>query len=354
MSRKRRLTIEDLSAEFVVGLFFFLAMVILAYFTIILSKDAFMQDRWTLRAEFDQIAGLTEGDAVMARGVHVGTIKDVALVDSKVLVSASMTEDLTIYEGYSVEVRYSSILGGRYMSIHPGSSDADAVPQVEILEGDSPADVLSDTSDLVRELKTQVDELSATFEESDVIPKIAKAVDDLQAITAQIREGEGTLGRLVQDEGMYETAVEALTQLKEGADSLNRVASNIDGAVTDARAGKGTIGKLLTEDRLHKDLEALVADLRKTATSLGDGESSLGRIVNDDGELYDKLLNAVENTKEISGQIRKGDGTVGKLVMDESLYDEIRGTVIELRNAIEDFREQAPISTFGSFIFGAL
>ena len=56
----------------------------------------------------------------------------------------------------------------------------------------------------------------------------------------------------------------------------------------------------------------------------------------------------------IARSVREGQGTLGKLVNDPALYDDAKKTVNEVRSAVEDFREQAPVSTFGGLIFGAL
>lgn len=381
MSRGGSLSIREMSAEFAVGLLFFSALAILAFFTVILGRETWFHKQWEMQVEFPSVAGLSEGDHVTARGVKVGNIEDISLTDSRVVVTAILNKKFTIHRGYEIEVRYSSILGGRYMAIEQGPTAAPEVALNEPLKGNTPSDVLRDTAALIQDIKTQIDEVSSTFRESQVFDKVANVVDDLQVVTDNLRKGRGTLGKLVQEEGMYDSALDAFTELKRGADSLDRVAANIDGAVTEARDGKGTIGKLLTDDRLYKDMQsvisnletgrgtfgkllqndeiytdlaALTGDLRETTASLNQGKSSLGRLFKDNGELYDRLLQAVANTEDISGRIRRGEGTVGKLVKDEELYNDLRATVRELRAAIEDFREQAPISTFGSFIFGAL
>jgi phospholipid/cholesterol/gamma-HCH transport system substrate-binding protein len=59
-----------------------------------------------------------------------------------------------------------------------------------------------------------------------------------------------------------------------------------------------------------------------------------------------QLETSLKAVEQISGQIRQGQGTLGKLVQDDSLYVEAESTLKEMRNLIEDLREQAPISAF--------
>ncbi|MFO7820827.1 MAG: MlaD family protein [Lentisphaeria bacterium] len=354
MSRKGRLTIRDIGAELTVGALFFIALGILAFFTIILSKEALFSKRWELQVYFPRVAGLSQGDNVMARGVKVGHIKNIELTDSRVLVTANLGKKFSIYEDYEIKVQHSSILGGKYLSIDQGAASGSQVAIDTPLEGNLPTDMLQDTAELVQEIKTEVKRVSKSFHESKVLPKLADAVDNLQSLTADLRAGRGTFGKLLQDEAIYDTALEAFAELKNGAGSLDRAADSVNGAVADARAGNGTLGKLLTEDKVYNDLETLMANLRETSASLNNEGSTVGRLFHDQGKLYDRLLTAAENTEDISGRIRRGDGTVGKLVKDEDLYNDLRSTIQQLHAAIRDFREQAPISTFGSFVFGAL
>ena len=59
--------------------------------------------------------------------------------------------------------------------------------------------------------------------------------------------------------------------------------------------------------------------------------------------LYRPILDMLDRRSQ---RIREGEGTLGKLIYDEALYEEAKNTLTEARNLIEDMREQAPISAF--------
>jgi phospholipid/cholesterol/gamma-HCH transport system substrate-binding protein len=65
------------------------------------------------------------------------------------------------------------------------------------------------------------------------------------------------------------------------------------------------------------------------------------------------LSDAVASLKNIAGRIEKGEGTVGRFINEDTLYEDVEATVGELRATIDDFRETAPITAFGSIFFGA-
>ena len=55
----------------------------------------------------------------------------------------------------------------------------------------------------------------------------------------------------------------------------------------------------------------------------------------------------------VAAQVRAGEGSLGKLVMDTELYQEALESVQLITRTLEDYREAAPISTFTNVLFGA-
>jgi phospholipid/cholesterol/gamma-HCH transport system substrate-binding protein len=62
----------------------------------------------------------------------------------------------------------------------------------------------------------------------------------------------------------------------------------------------------------------------------------------------------VASLRSVTDKIQKGEGTIGQFVNDDKLYNDIKGTVNEARAALDDVRENTPVVTFSSVLFGAL
>ena len=62
----------------------------------------------------------------------------------------------------------------------------------------------------------------------------------------------------------------------------------------------------------------------------------------------------LSNVTEASRFVKNGEGTLGKLSADESLYRELDGLVRDIRHIIDNYRDTTPISTFSSLATGAL
>jgi phospholipid/cholesterol/gamma-HCH transport system substrate-binding protein len=377
----KRLTRHDLSLEFAVGAFFFLALVLLAYFTVILNRDNLVGARESVQMRFPEVAGLSEGDAVLARGVQVGVVDQLELDDGGVTVTVSLANPLSIRDGYSVDIRFSSILGGRYVALSPGPEAAPELEPGTVLTGDAPADFMADASEMMDTLSQEISNLRSTLDEGGLLENVSAFAADMKAISSDIRAGKGSLGKLVNDPELYENArsaadelanagkkiqevgavfQETLDEAREGRGTLGKLLTddelydNANTILADLKAGKGTLGKLLNDEAAYEEIRAFSANLRELTDKLNTGDSSLARLMADDGELFEQLRASMEATAEITRRIRDGEGTLGKLITDEAVYEDAKRTITEIRSAIEDLREQAPMATFGSFIFGAL
>ena len=372
MSSRRHLTWKELSMEFVAGIIFFIALAILAAFTIMLSREDFF-GKATWQVGFPDVAGLNEGDNVLVHGVNIGRVKKVSLLNDQAKVALRLNQEIKFYKDYVIDIRYSSVLGGRHVAVTPGSRAAGEVPPGTLLIGRPTPDLVNEATRLVQDIKVEWNSISKTFEKEQIIPKIAKFVDDMSAISADLRAGKGTIGKLIQEPALFDQATQALTSIKGAGDSLNGVLADAQkgkgtlgklltddslfteyrGIAADLRAGKGTLGKLLVDDQLYNDVRATTADLRKISDTVVKGSSSFGKLVMDNGELYLSLQNTLSSAEEVAQALREGRGTLGKLAMDPALYQETRQTILELRGAVQDFREQAPVSTFGGLVLGA-
>ena len=373
MSSGRHLTWKELSMEFVAGVFFFIALIVLGIFTMVLSRETFFMPKITREVVFADVSGLSEGDDVQVHGVNVGRVERLELTNGAVHVFVRLKETLKLYRNYRIEVRYSSVLGGRHVAIAAGSPDSGDVSSTEVLNGVAAGDLVNEATRLVQEARAELQNIRDKLEKEQVIEKISRFTDDMTAVSADLRAGKGTLGKLLVDPSLYDRANETLTSIRNAGDNINVMVADVRGGkgtlgklmtedslyveakgiMTDIRGGRGTLGKLFTDDEVYNQLRGFTTDMKQVSERLVKGESTLGRLLMDKGELYLSLRNTLSSAEEVAEAIRSGKGTLGKLAMDPTLYDDTKKTILEVRGAIQDMREQAPVSTFGSLILGS-
>jgi len=86
--------------------------------------------------------------------------------------------------------------------------------------------------------------------------------------------------------------------------------------------------------------------------NIAEGKGSVGKVIMKE-ELYDNLKETTENLAVITGTVRSGQGSLGRLVMDEELYVQVKMALGTVQRALEEYREAAPITTFTSIFFNA-
>ena len=144
------------------------------------------------------------------------------------------------------------------------------------------------------------------------------------------------MGRLLgPDDALYNDVHAAVT-------NANRLIANLDATAVKLRNGEGTVGRLLADDKIHRDLEEAIASFKSTCQSF-DGRKVV--------ESADRLLG---NLNVVAERLRNGEGTVGRLIKDDRMYREVEGLVRDIRQMVDNYRDTTPISTFSSLATGAL
>ncbi len=345
------------SAEFLTGLLFVGALIILFYFTaLVRGKDLFLSGReFVITVKFPGAGTLSENDKVRVIGVEMGRVKKMTLSgeNNEVYVELLLKREIQIYKDYHITIQNSSVFGGGYVNIFPGASKAGIVPKDEILIGRPPIDIMYEASGLIAALRDDEKLLHSALEGKffDNISEAAKSLGEnskeFNAVWADIRSGKGTLGKLFSDSAVYDEA-------KKSFENVGEASAKITSLLSDLQAGKGSLGKIISDDKAYNTLIDSMEKMREVVAKISSGEGTLGKFVNDKGELYNSISGSMKTAEEIALELKGGKGTLGMMIKDDSLYLELKETVRQFRAAIEDYREMSPIATFGSMLLGAL
>ena len=158
---------------------------------------------------------------------------------------------------------------------------------------------------------------------------LRQSLENLEAITGDLRQGRGVVGRLLRDEE-FARSTEALFV------SMDKVADLIGSIDPD----KGALGAVLTEggagQQAIEDYAATAASLRRIAEDMESEDGMLGQLLSpsEEGEAFGRdLRRLVTNLAEISDKINRGEGTLGALVNDRSLYDGMEDVVVGVNDS---------------------
>ena len=105
-------------------------------------------------------------------------------------------------------------------------------------------------------------------------------------------------------------------------------------------------------DELLAKVNTIVSEVQKFTGVLGDNKDNLQTILSSLSKSSPQLKESLESVRRIAEKIERGEGTLGKLITDDTLYLEARKTVKAIGQAAEGVQDQTPLIAFTSVLFG--
>ena len=314
-----------------VGLFFILGLA-LAWITFesLSGGQIFKKKGYTLVAPFGNLKGLKTGDEVLMAGVKIGSISTTRLGRERVEAVLAIDPAVQIPTDAVASIETSSLLGSQHLAVSFGKAATMLKDGAEIT-----TKATVDMNEVIAQLGTlgakleQVAEgvskalgggeggTGSLFNKLDRLvdangPKLTETIANLQDITAKLKNGEGTMGRLLNDPKLHDELLASVAEIKLAAADARLFVTNAQGIVTDVKSGQGAIGTLLYDPATADNLKLTVA-----------------------------------NIKELSAKLNSGQGTLGKLLADDQLYKDVQGVVKKADKAIDAMGDSGPITAVG-------
>ena len=320
------------SLETRLGLFFAFALIAGVVILELAGTRDFFNKGYPIRARFDNIQELKEGDPVKMAGVEVGRVQKIAFADNKVEVVINVDREAAVKTDSKASIKFVGLMGQNYVSLTFGSSDAPKVTANALLETEEQAD-LNSLMVKLQGVAEGVEGLTKNFSGenfsnllgpfTDFIkennPRLSAILGNLQTISTRIAQGEGTVGKMINDDTLYFSA-------------LNTV-SNLNTTVADAKP-------------LFDELKLTLDQARSVVTQVNEGQGTIGKLIKDE-TLYRETTTAMVNLREILQKINSGQGSVGQLVNDPGFINNAKLTLQKVEKATEGLEDQGPLSVLG-------
>jgi phospholipid/cholesterol/gamma-HCH transport system substrate-binding protein len=193
------------------GAFIVVTLAVLAAGVFVIgSKEYLFRSTYQLKAQFDNVAGLTDGADVQVGGVHSGNVHTIELPHKpgdKVTVTMDLNKSTQeIIKSDSVaSIETEGVLGNQYVAISFGSAGQAEVKNGDTIQSEPPllmADLLKKTSGILDSSQQAIQ--NATL-----------ATAHLNSVTAKIDSGQGTVGALINDKDMYNKLEQTTTTLND-------------------------------------------------------------------------------------------------------------------------------------------
>lgn len=258
---------------------------------------------YDLVAEFDNAGGLIGGNIVRVNGVVVGSVKDVYISETsgKVMVEFHVDPDIPVTEGTYATIAGFDALGVVRMDLVLGPSDAPRIPEGGLVAAGVGADLMADLSDrapdMLEDVDAVVDQLNRVLVETNTLLSTPES-DFRQSLVA-------ARGSMQQIEGL----------LAAERDRIASILANTDSLTSGLHAALGNDGEAVT---------ALMAQMEETMATLNDDLKQFQETNSQLNELLEKL--------------NDGEGTLGLLINDPSMYHRMDSTLSGLNGLIADFQ----------------
>jgi len=126
----------------------FIVIIIATSFLVFSYKTANLsnaEEGYLLKADFQSVEGIAPGSDVMLGGIKIGYVKSIILdkISFFAVVTLSINKDIKLPEDSRAAIVTSGLLGGRYLSVTPGSSEEVLAENTEIKYTSSPINLES-------------------------------------------------------------------------------------------------------------------------------------------------------------------------------------------------------------------
>ena len=290
------------SAAFVAGLLY-------------LQDISIRQANYTFTVLFDNIQGVNVGDQVDMLGKKIGKVSQSRIIGQRISVELSIDNSFafSIPVDSKIEVKSEGLIGSKYISITPGLNTKDYILPGETVEGLKEFDFAEITPGIVpltQDLSAFARRLKATLGEEEK-DKIRFTIQNVESLTSELDSLAFNYGRIITDEDKK---------------NIKDFIKNLNGVVKDLKYGINKeikkIDSMLDDFKLVTDKSE---DLSNTISVLKDASKSFSEST----EKLNNVLNKINNS----------EGTIGKLINDPSLYNNMSGLVEEMQLFVKDIKE---------------
>lgn len=335
-------------AQLRVGITVIFAVATLCVLIFLMSGTAgIFTKKLTIYLYQDNAGGIRVGAPARLQGVDIGNVTGIAVVSGRqadpvqIKMKISSKFQPLIRKGAVATLATAGVLGETFVDIDSrlakGAPIADGdtlqskdTPQIEDVVRSSQStlqniDVLLQRTDrIIAYIESGQGSIGKLIYDQDIYNKLNATLNEVQGIVNQLNSGKGSIGKLLNDDELYNKANATI-------DNLNKIVDEIN-------SGQGTVGKLLKDPSLYNNANDTIAKTNKLVDDVNAGRGTLGKLAKDEA-FAKKLDDTVTRLNSIATKIDNGDGSLGKLMNDPSVYNNADQMLVETRHLLQGIRE---------------
>ncbi|MBU0476004.1 MAG: MCE family protein [Bacteroidetes bacterium] len=256
------------------GIFIFIGslLIVISIFTIG-NKESLFVETIVVNSRFENVEGLKTGAPVRLSGYTIGSVSNIVLEgDSAGTVIVKMHIEKTLQHFIRLDSEASivteGLVGKKVVSITPGSQNQSIIEEGSFIKSKTPLNI------------TQVIE-----DTQSIIIYIKNITKDFADIVQKVNAGDGSIGKLVNNDDLYTAAVDVTSSAKVSLDLITAKMGQISELIVETNG---------TASKVFKDIDTTMVAVKKIVTRVENGDGSIGKLINDN-DSYDSLRVMVNN-----------------------------------------------------------
>ena len=331
-----------------VGLVVIGGSILLIVLILLMNSGGLFTSKIVLTSYFPDASGLTEGAPVRLSGVDIGNVKKIRIVQQhppdrpvEVTMKVNMKFEFSLRKDSQTILSTAGVLGATYINIDsshatgPPAQDGDVLPSKEAPGYDDVVRAANSSLQNMDILLRRLDRIVGFVESGQgsigkliydpgLYNQAKNAINQIQTLVTDVTQGNGSLGKLIEDDDLYNRANATL-------DKINKM-------IDDVNAGQGTVGKLLKDEKLYNNMNQTVANVKQLTDDINAGKGALGKMAKDQ-EFANKLQNTMNRLSDMMDRLNAGQGSAGKFLNDPSMYDNTNKLLTDTQDLIKAIRQ---------------
>lgn len=262
-------------------------------------------------AIFDDVSGLQAGNNVWFSGVKIGTVNKLSFYGKsqvRVVIKIGEKSQQYIRKDAKVKISTDGLIGNKIIIIYGGTSMAPAVE-----DGDT----------LGIEYAVSTDEMMVTLQKNNA--NLLAITTDFKTISKRLVDGEGSMGKLLKDESLYNSLGVTLTSLERSSAHAEKLTAAISDYGVKLNQKGSLANDLVTDTTVFKDVQASVRQLKKLTTTAA--------------EVTENLKTASNNVSVATSKLDNKSSPLGVLLYDEASAAHLKATLKNLEGGSQKLDE---------------
>lgn len=287
------------------GVFVIIATILIVLAAYLIgNRQNLFGNTFTISAVFKNVNGLQKGNNVRYSGIDIGTVHDITMLnDTTIVVNMTVQEKMLphIKKNAIATIGSDGLVGSMIINIVPGQKAGLSI---------SSGDQISSYS------KIGAEDMLSTLNVTNQNAALLTA--DLLQVTASLKDGKGTLGRLLNDTIMSKNLEQTSINLRKMSAEANLILEQLNQMVASIDFEQSAVNVLIGDSISGQRMNNILMNL----------ESSSERIVS--------MSNSLDS---LSTQISRGKGSLNYLATDTVLVNQLQSTMKNIEEGTARFNE---------------